>query len=299
MEQLGGRGDRIARVEDRQPASDAGRHEAPGQGRTPRDVAVRARPGRSRLHLVCVGEQLGGLPEVVAGLERGQVSLQDHRLCSELLLDPIRGDVGRASVHPRQQAEGEHVLGPLRLLLRDAETLSGPHGDRGHGNAEHLVAIQGAVVEGVRRVAGLLQVPVDEGVLVDDQHPALLQVPEVGLEGGGVHGHQDVGLVTGRRDVPRGEVDLERGDPGQGAGRSADLGGEVGERRQVVAQHRRRAGEPVAGQLHAVAGVAGEPHDGAFQSKRGLGYGHVAPLGPSLRSPPTVNPGSKATARKA
>ena len=46
------------------------------------------------------------------------------------------------------------------------------------------------------------------------------------------------------------------------AGR-ADLGGEVGQRGEVVADHRRRVGEAAARELHPIAGVAGEPDDDA------------------------------------
>ena len=55
-----------------------------------------------------------------------------------------------------------------------------------------------------------------------------------------------------------GEVKLEAGDAGQGAGRGTDLGGEVRQRGQVVAERRRFLGEAVPRQLHAVAGVARE-----------------------------------------
>ena len=58
-----------------------------------------------------------------------------------------------------------------------------------------------------------------------------------------------------------GEVDLEARDAGQRAGGRADLGGEVGQRRDVVAEQRRLGGELRAGELHAVAGVAGETDD--------------------------------------
>ena len=53
--------------------------------------------------------------------------------------------------------------------------------------------------------------------------------------------------------------------PGQRALRGPDLGGEVGQRRQVVAERGGLLGEPVPGQLHAVAGVAGEPDDDAVE----------------------------------
>ena len=45
---------------------------------------------------------------------------------------------------------------------------------------------------------------------------------------------------------------------------SPDLGGEVGKRGEVVAEHRGGVRETVAGQLHPVAGVAGEADDDAL-----------------------------------
>ena len=104
-----------------------------------------------------------------------------------------------------------------------------------------------------------------ELVGVDDEQAAAGQVGEVRLQRGRVHRDQHVGGVARRHDVVVGEVQLEGADARQGARRRADLGGEVGQRRQVVAEGRRLAGEPVAGQLHAVAGVAGEPDDDAVE----------------------------------
>src|SRR5690606_148674 len=62
-------------------------------------------------------------------------------------------------------------------------------------------------------------------------------------------------------NVVVGEMDLERRDTGDRALRRTDLGREVGQRRQVVAEGGGLRGEPITGQLHAVAGVAGEPDD--------------------------------------
>jgi hypothetical protein len=58
-----------------------------------------------------------------------------------------------------------------------------------------------------------------------------------------------------------GEVQLEGGDAGQGAGGGPDLGGEVRLGGKVVAEVGGLLGEPVARQLHAVAGVAGDSDD--------------------------------------
>ena len=175
------------------------------------------------------------------------------------------GALGRPVVHPGQQAEREHVLRPLGLLLAEAGVLERVGRHAGQRHADQLPALQRAVLERVGRVADLRQVPRGELVGVGDEQTAAGQVGDVGLERGRVHHDQDVGGVARRHDVVVGEVQLEGADARQRARRRPDLGGEVGQRRQVVAEARRLAGEPVAGQLHAVAGVAGQPDDDAVE----------------------------------
>ena len=114
---------------------------------------------------------------------------------------------------------------------------------------------------GFGSVAGLLQCPLVEGVAVDDDRCARLQVADVGLQRGRVHGHQHVRVVARGEDVVVRDVDLERRDAGQGARRRPDFGREVRQRRQVVAEDGRTGRETVAGQLHTVAGVPGEADD--------------------------------------
>ena len=64
--------------------------------------------------------------------------------------------------------------------------------------------------------------------------------------------------------------------PGSVPGGRPDLGREVGQRRQVVAERRGLGGEPVTGELHAVAGVAGEADDHPVELLDLLG--HTSPL---------------------
>ena len=169
VEQFGRRGDGVAGVEQRQPAALRGRHQAPRQGRRAGDVAVRAGLGGRRLHHVGLREQLGGLAEVVARLERRDVRVVDLLLAAELALEPVEGGLGGPVEHPRHQAEGEHVLRALGLLLADPDVLGGPHRHRGHGHLEDLIAVERPVRHRVHRVAGLLQVALRERVLVEDQ----------------------------------------------------------------------------------------------------------------------------------
>ena len=134
-------------------------------------------------------------------------------------------------------------------------------GQRRHRHAEGLVVVDRAVLERVGLVPGLAQVGVGEGVLVDDQRAAGLERAEVRFQRRRVHRHQRVRVVARGEDVARGEVDLEGGDAARGPGRGADLGREVGQRREVVADMGGGGGEPAADQLHAVARVPREPDD--------------------------------------
>ena len=143
---------------------------------------------------------------------------------------------------------------------------------------------------GLRLVAGLAQVPLVEAVAVDDDRGARRKIRQVRLQRRGVHRDQHVGCVARRDDVAVRDVHLERRHTGDGAGRSADLGGVVRQRREVVAEHGGQLGEPVADELHAVAGVAGEADDDAPQllglALRCRGGGH----GPSPLRRPTKPP---------
>src|SRR5690606_25706189 len=94
---------------------------------------------------------------------------------------------------------------------------------------------------------------------------ALAQVRDVDLQRGGVHGHQDVHLVTGRVNVITAKVKLITRDAINGAGRGANLGGKVRHGAHVVAKDGRRVGELHTAQLHAVAGIAGKTDGGAGQ----------------------------------
>ena len=57
-----------------------------------------------------------------------------------------------------------------------------------------------------------------------------------------------------------------------GALRRADFGGEIRERGEVVAGKRGRQRELAAGQLHAVAAIAGEADDDRFLRRSGGGF---------------------------
>ena len=69
-----------------------------------------------------------------------------------------------------------------------------------------------------------------------------------------------------------GEMQLETRHARQSAGWRPDFSREIRQRGQVIAEDRRLLREPVAGELHAVAGIAGEPDDHMIELLDLLGH---------------------------
>jgi hypothetical protein len=208
-------------------------------------------------------DQLRRLAEAPAGAERGQVRRQ--HVAGELAPDPLLRDVGRPVVEPAQHAEREQVLGLLRVPARDAfEVLDRAHRQRAHRHPLDREAVQRPVLQRVVRVPRLLDGAHAERVLIDEDRGAAAHHAEVRLQRRRVHRDQDIRRVARREDVSRREVDLEGGDTGDGAGGRPDLGREVRQRREIVAEDGGGVGEARAGQLHAVSGVSRHAHDDAF-----------------------------------
>ena len=265
VEDVGRRGDRVAAQEHRQVGLAGGGDEPERQGQVAGDLPVAAGRHRGGRDLVRDREDLGRLAEGVAGLEGGDVRVADRRLVRELGGEERERALGRAVVEPGQQAQGEHVLGPGGVLAGQPELLDRRDGHARQVERVQLVVGQRAVLERVGRVADLGQVAGGEVGGVGDDEPAAGHVGDVRLERGRVHRDEHVGAVARRHDVVVGEVELEARHPGQRARRGADLGGEVRQGRDVVAEHRGVGREPVPGELHAVAGVTREADDHAVE----------------------------------
>ncbi len=143
---------------------------------------------------------------------------------------------------------------------------------RGDRHAQDLEALgELLVVEWVVAglVAGLFQIGFAEFGFIHDADAAVLQVADVGLERGRVHRHQSADLVTrGIHRLGR-KVDLKTRHARDRALGRADFGRIVGEGGDVVAEDGAGVGQLRAGQLHAVAGVAGEADDGGGDFNRG------------------------------
>src|SRR5207302_11384687 len=127
------------------------------------------------------------------------------------------------------------------------------------------------------------EVALGEGARIDQDRPAAAQVLHFDLEGGRVHGHEYVDGVARRHDVVRPELDLERRHAVRRPGGSADLGGEIGEGREVVAGEGRFDGKARPRDLHAVARVARETDDDGLARLAGPERGGGVHWGKSQR----------------
>ncbi len=102
----------------------------------------------------------------------------------------------------------------------------------------------------------------------------------MGLEGGGVHGDEDVGMVPGSEDVVVRYVDLERRHPGDRTGRRPYFSREVGQRSQVVAEKTGTGRETVAHELHPITRVTGEPDDDPVQGGQRVPFSNYVSQSP-------------------
>ena len=174
--------------------------------------------------------------------------------------------------HPERQPQRPHILAAQRLLVAEAEGLHRIEGELRDVEPDHLPFGELVVVERVAVIAGLGEVARAELALVGDDQAAGLQIVDIGLQRRRVHRDQHVGRVARGLDRGRAEIDLEGGDAEGRALRRADLGREIREGGEIVAGQRGGQGELPAGQLHAVAAIAGEPDDHRFQRRVGFRF---------------------------
>ena len=107
----------------------------------------------------------------------------------------------------------------------------------------HPIARERTIFERIRLVRGVVQVLFRKLVLVDDERAAFFEIRQIHFQRGRVHGHQNVWLVARRANVLTRKIQLKAADARKAAGRGANLGGKVRERRDIVTDNRRRVRE--------------------------------------------------------
>ena len=101
----------------------------------------------------------------------------------------------------------------------------------------YVVAAEAAVFERVFLVPSFAEAIAIEWIGIDNDGPARIEIGQIGLERGRVHRHQHLRRVTRGVEIVGGKIDLIAAQPGDGSGRSADFGGNVGKGTDVVAHH--------------------------------------------------------------
>ena len=186
----------------------------------------------------------------------------EQRLGLEFVLDPAERGIHRAVVEPVAHAEREEILAAVDALGVEAEIFQRGARELGEFDRKEAIAVERMILERVHGHVRLAQIRFAEVVDIDDQDAVGLEVGEVHLQRGGIHGDQRVDAIAGRVDVVRREMDLEAADARKRARRGANFGRVVGKRGEIVAVERDGIRELAAGDLHAVAGIAAEPDDG-------------------------------------
>ena len=195
---------------------------------------------------------------VVAGAEHFGVGLVHCGLLGKFLMEHLQRCLFGAVEQPAEQAEHEDVAAFQNGFYVHAAVGQRGLGHRRYGHFHHL-SRDSQLLDGVVGLEQRLLEPFGlEGVDVNDDYSALFEKLVALLQGGGIHGYQHVAFVAGGVHAVA-YAHLKSAHAAERPLRGAYLCGIVGEGRDGVAETGRNVSENVAGQLHAVAGVAGEP----------------------------------------
>ncbi len=262
MEQGGSRRDRIGAEYQLGAAQLRAGRQTPSHRVGTRHVAVLAGLQiRRRYDIAADFAHLGGLAEGMARIQGADIGFGDLRQFRELILKPRDRRRPFPPVEPVDQAKGPEILAPQTFFRRDVELLDGLKRHLRDIDLDDPVFRKGTVGQRIGCPACFLVIPGGKRAHVQYDEAAVLQFPDVHLERGGIQRDQNIGCVAGSLDDPGAKINLKRRDAKSRSDRRSNLGGEIRERRQVVAGQCRGIGELATGDLDAVARIAREAND--------------------------------------
>ena len=198
-------------------------------------------------------------------VQSGDIGARQDGFPGEFILNPIGRRATFATIEPINQTQRPKILTAIRFLFRNADMRHGFPGQARDVDGNNLEVVERAVLQRIGVVTGFAKVPFRKGNGVRHDDAPGTQFARVDLEGRGIKNDQNIGSVAGGINLPASEIDLIGGNAIGRPDRSANLGGKIREGRKIVAGKGRGQGEPPAGQLDTVAGVAGKPDDDRFQ----------------------------------
>ena len=254
-------GDGIRTAVERPAALFGSGDESPCRRLVAVDAAVTAFGQVGRLHVVRIGERMRIVGIVMTGLEREDIRLGNDRIAfAELVVDIFHGMLKRLVEHEEAHAQRKHVLAlhdTLHIQVEPREGLFGHGRDVGDDDVVILYSQLGERV--TRRESRTGHALLVERIAVDDYRGAFPQPAGVSPQGGRIHGHQHVAIVTRCLYRMVAEMYLKSRYTGHSSLRCANFGRIIRESRNAVALQGRGVGEQSARQLHSVPGVPGEP----------------------------------------
>ena len=178
---------------------------------------------------------MGVVSIVESCLHHLDVVLCNLRFLGEFLAQEVGDKVEVAVEEPANDTECKHVAAlQHRLVVHSAVSQAVLH-HRSQRALHHAVRVDAHLAEIVGSLElSLLQVLRTETVCVDDDCSLWLGILVLSLEGGGVHSHQHVALVTRREHTSGTDVHLESRHTCERALRGADICRIVGERRNAI-----------------------------------------------------------------
>ena len=201
--------------------------EAERQRRVAGDVAVLPGRDRRRLDLVRVGEDLGGLAEVVAGAQHADVGVDQLRG----LLEALRRSTSPSTRSGRWNSQD--VSPSAKKFLQRLTVRAGRLVSRSVAAVSLVMSTSNSwkrvsepSASGLDVYSAFFRFCSVNCSLSTIKMPFGAQVADVDLERRRIHGDQHVEVVARREDLAAGEVQLKAGDAGERARGRADLGRE-------------------------------------------------------------------------
>ena len=133
----------------------------------------------------------------VAGIEGCNVGLSELRRLGEFGLQPIDDRLAVAIEHPQRQSQRPHVLAAERLLVAKTKRFHGIERQLRDVEMDDLPLAKAAILQRILVVSGLGEVAWCKLSFVGDNQSPIAQRLGIGLERGGVHRDQHVGLISG------------------------------------------------------------------------------------------------------
>jgi hypothetical protein len=175
--------------------------------------------------------QLGGFGHRVAGIHGRNVGVSNIRIGCKLADQPRLCRLPGTAKQPIHKTQRPHVFTAKGFFFRHVEVFNSFHCHRRNIHRDDPVRRDRPVFERIDAEPGLSKITLVKSAGVDDQQAAFAKARQLNLEGGWIHRHQHIKVITRRHNPARTKIDLERRHAECGADRRANLGRKVRERR--------------------------------------------------------------------